>query len=98
MTGSRETEVVLEFPQPVSFNIVGLREFLPLGQRVERFAIDVDRNGQWQEYALGTAVGNRRLIRGVNCTTTRVRLRLPGGPVCPALSELALFFDPKVQA
>jgi alpha-L-fucosidase len=91
--GATAAEVVLEFPAPVAFNVVSLREFLPLGQRVERFALDVDRNGQWQEYAQGTSIGSRRLVRGANCATSRLRLRIPGGPVGPAISELALFRD-----
>jgi len=93
--GVTRAEVVLEFPAPVSFNVVRLREFLPLGQRAERFALDVDRNGQWEEYAQGTAIGNRRLVRGTTCTTNRVRLRICEGPVCPAISEMAVFLDPK---
>ena len=84
----------MEFPAPIAFNVVRLREFLPLGQRVERFALDVDRDGQWREYAQGTAIGNRRLVRGTNCTTNKVRLRVQEGPVCPAISELAVFRDP----
>lgn len=92
--GVTKPEVVLEFAPPVSFNVVRLREFLPLGQRVDRFAIDVDKNGEWQEYAQGTAIGNRRLVRGAACTTNRVRLRILEAPVCPAISELALFLDP----
>ena len=92
--GVTESEVVLTFPAPVAFNVVSLREFLSLGQRVDHFAIDVDRNGQWQEYAYGTAIGNRRLVRGVTCTTERVRLRIYGGAVCPALAEMVLFLDP----
>jgi alpha-L-fucosidase len=91
--GVTKAEAVLEFQTPVSFNIVGLREFLPLGQRVDEFAIDIDRNGQWHEYARGTAIGNRRLVQGATCTTSRVRLRILSGPVCPAISELSLFLD-----
>jgi alpha-L-fucosidase len=92
--GVTEAEVVLDFPEPISFNVVSLRECLPLGQRVERFALDVDRDGEWHEYARGTGIGNRRLVRGDRCTTSRVRLRLYGGSVCPAISEVALFLDP----
>jgi alpha-L-fucosidase len=92
--GIRKAEVVLDFPTPVAFDVVSLREFLPLGQRVERFAVDVDRNGQWQEWAQGTAIGSRRLVRGATCTTSRVRLRISESPVCPTISEFALFLDP----
>jgi len=91
--GVTRAEVILEFPAPITFNAVSLREFLPLGQRVERFALDVDRDGQWREYTRGTAIGNRRFVRGTTCTTRRVRLRVHDGLVCPAISEMALFLD-----
>ena len=71
-----QAEVVVEFPQARTFNIVGLREFLPLGQRVDRFALDIDRNGTWQEWGGATSIGNRRLLPGKAVNTSRLRLRI----------------------
>ncbi|HYG34967.1 MAG TPA: alpha-L-fucosidase [Clostridia bacterium] len=87
-------EVVLEFAKPVTFNVVNLREYLPLGQRVEAFALDQWQGGQWVEFAKGTSIGNRRLIRGNPITTEKVRLRITQAPVCPALSEFGIFAEP----
>jgi alpha-L-fucosidase len=88
-------ELVLELQGSVTFNIISLREHLPLGQRVDRFAIDVEVDGDWKEWCCADAIGNRRLIRGDSCTTGRVRLRIVDSPVCPAISEFALHFDTK---
>jgi alpha-L-fucosidase len=74
--------------------VVRLREYLPLGQRVEAFGIDVWENGHWREYANGTSIGNCRLVRGRPVTTAKVRLRITKAPVCPAISELGLFAEP----
>jgi alpha-L-fucosidase len=71
-----------------------VREHLPLGQRVEAFAVDIWRDSEWREFARGTSIGNRRLVRGTPVTTTQVRLRITQAPVCPAISELALFAEP----
>jgi alpha-L-fucosidase len=90
-------EVVLEFPEAATFNVVSLREFLPLGQRIDRFALDIDQAGAWQEYHRGTAIGNRCLVRSATCTTKRLRFRVLESPVCPALSEISLFLDPAGQ-
>jgi alpha-L-fucosidase len=87
-------ELVLELGRPVTFNVVSLREYLPLGQRVEDWALDAWRDGAWHELARGTAIGSRRLWRGSDVTTDRVRLRITKAPVCPALSELALHREP----
>ena len=92
-------ELVLDLGRPVTFDVVSLREHLPLGQRVEDWALDAWRDGAWREIAKGTAIGNRRLWRGDDVTTTRVRLRITKAPVCPAISELALYRElPEARA
>jgi alpha-L-fucosidase len=91
-------QLTLTWEHPVTFNVVSLREYLPLGQRVEAFALDQWAQGQWIEFAKGTSIGNHRLIRGAPVTTDRVRLRITQAPVCPALCELGLYAEPGVQA
>jgi len=87
-------ELVLDLGGSVTFNVVSLREYVPLGQRIEAWELDAWQDGVWREFARGTAIGNRHLWRGGNVTTTRVRLRVTKAPVCPAISELALFREP----
>jgi alpha-L-fucosidase len=36
-------EVTFEFKKPITFNIVRMREYLPLGQRVDDWALDTGR-------------------------------------------------------
>ena len=89
--GVTRAEVVVDFPRPVRFNVVGLREFLPLGQRVDAFALDAWRDGGWVECAAGSGIGSRRLIRCGPVTTERLRLRITNAAACPALSEIAAY-------
>jgi alpha-L-fucosidase len=89
-------ELVLDLGRAMTFNIVDLREFLPLGQRIEAFALDQWRDGQWVEFAAGTSIGNRRLIRGDFITTDKVRLRIIRAAACPALSEMGLYAEPAI--
>jgi len=88
-------ELVLEFKHEITFNVVRLREYLPLGQRVEAFAVDVWRQGKWTEFSTGTSIGNCRLLRKQPITTSRVRLRITQAAACPAISEFALFAEVK---
>lgn len=46
-------ELILDLGRAVKFNVIRLREYLPLGQRVEAFAVDVWQDGQWKEFAAG---------------------------------------------
>ena len=88
-------ELVLDLGTPATFNIVHIREHLPLGQRVEAFALDQWKDGQWVEFAKGTSIGNCRLVRGNAVTTDKVRLRIVKAPVCPAIAEFGLFAESK---
>jgi len=86
--------LTLDLPREVAFNVVRLREFLPLGQRVISINVDMWRDGQWAEFGSATSIGSCRLIRGSRTTTTRVRIRITQASVCPAISEVGLFVEP----
>jgi alpha-L-fucosidase len=92
--GVTAAELVLELAKPATFNVVSVREFLPLGQRIEEIALDAWRDGAWSEFARATSIGNRRLIRGKPVTAEKVRLRVTKGSACPAISELSLHAEP----
>ena len=89
----KQPQLVLELKQPATFNVVSIREHLPLGQRVETWGLDKWADGKWVEFAKGQAIGARRLWRGAYVKTDKVRLRL-SGPVCPAITEFALYAEP----
>ena len=93
--GVTTAEIVATFPEPVTFNVVNLREYLPLGQRVDKFALDAWQDGDWVELAAGTSIGNRRLLRIESVTCPQVRLRIIQAAVCPALSEWGLYLEPE---
>jgi alpha-L-fucosidase len=92
--GVNTPELVVELDREATFNVVDLREHLPLGQRVEAFAVDAWRDGKWEEFAAGTSIGNRRLVRGPRITATKVRLRVTQAAVAPAIAEFGLYAEP----
>ena len=86
-----EPEILVDFGHPVEIATVSLREYLPLGQRVRGFAIDVDRDGSWVEHAAGQSIGARRLISGRPVATRRLRLRFTNTVAPPAISEVGVY-------
>ncbi len=87
-------EIVLDLGKPETFNVVRVREYLPLGQRIERFAVDYRADGNWKELASATSIGNQRLLTTRLVTASKVRLRVTKSPVCPVISEIGLFLSP----
>jgi alpha-L-fucosidase len=91
-------ELTLDAGRDITFNVVRLREYLPLGQRVDAFALDQWKDGGWQQFAAATSVGSCRLVRTEPITTPKIRFRITKAPVCPAISELGLFLEPDYQS
>ncbi|CAM5699072.1 hypothetical protein SALBM311S_01692 [Streptomyces alboniger] len=88
--------VLVELPQPRTFNVVGLSEDIRHGQLVESFAVDVWLSGAWQRVATGTTVGHRRLVtlpRPLTSHRLRVRVLASRAAVRP---DVSLMFDPTV--
>jgi len=84
--------LTLDLPPGRAFDLIRIREYLPLGVRVTRFAVDAEVNGAWQQLAEHECISAQRIIRlPAPVTARRVRLRIVDAPVCPAISELSLF-------
>lgn len=92
----KKAEVELTLPLETRFNVVRLREYIQLGQRIDAFELDRWVDGRWDTFAGATSVGSCRLIRTAeDVTTNRVRLRITQAAACPALSEFGLFLEAK---
>jgi len=89
-----KAEVVVDLARNRTFNVVRLREYLPLGQRIDGFAVDQWNGGQWKEFATGTSVGSSRLIRTQKITTSKIRVRVTAAAAPPAISEIGIFTEP----
>jgi alpha-L-fucosidase len=92
--------LVLTLPTARTFDVVRLREHLPLGLRVDAFALDAEgEGGRWIEFAQRRGIGAQRLVRlPAPLTTRRVRLRILEAPAGPAITEFSLFRVPTAIA
>lgn len=83
--------LTFDFGAPRSFNLVLLREFLPLGQRIDAVALDQFARGRWEPLASASGIGAEKLLATGTVTTARVRLRITKAAACPALSEVGFY-------
>ena len=86
--------VELLFNEPRTFNRVMLQEYIPLGQRVERFHVEVeDENGNWRTIAEETTIGYKRIVLTETVTTTKVRIVIDQSRASIVLNRVGLFMD-----
>ncbi|RYD79624.1 MAG: alpha-L-fucosidase [Sphingobacteriales bacterium] len=75
-----------------TFDIISLQEYIPLGQRIEEFTIEIFDNKGWKKIYDGTSLGAKRLIKLENpVSTSKVRLKITKSPVCITLSEFGIY-------
>lgn len=82
-------EIQLDTIQPVHY--VVLQEYLPLGQRVGAFYIEVTIGHEWQKVAEATTMGMKRIIPLKEVSTDNIRIQITRAKACLTISEVAIY-------
>ena len=92
--GVTEASVVVNLDGVKTFNRILLQEYIPLGQRIAAFSIDIkDPEGNWVRAAEGTTVGYKRILLTDRLTTDAVRINIEKSYACPLINGFGLYLD-----
>lgn len=92
--GIMEASITFRLNGEKTFNRIMLQEYIPLGQRIAGFSVEVsDGNGQWVKVAEGTTIGYKRILLTDMITTDAVRINIEDAFACPVLNGFGLFRD-----
>ena len=86
--GVTSADITFTFKKARKMNRIMLQEYIPLGQRVKKFAVEwLDKNGTWKAVEQGeetTTVGYKRLLRFLTVETKGLRVHIldSRGPIC----------------
>lgn len=87
--------LLAEFDEPVTFNRLLVQEYIPLGQRVERFSVEALVDGTWVPLSEQTTIGYKRILRLPTTTARAVRLNVLDAKACPLIASWQLFCAPQ---
>ena len=96
--------LTLVFDYPVTFNRVMLQEYIPLGQRVAAFRVEITNNKSdnpvtgWTTLAHGTTIGYKRILLTPLATARAVRIVFEQSLACPVINRVGLFRDDILQS
>ncbi len=79
---------------PKTFDRAMLQGYIQKGQRIEAFTLEAEIDGQWQEFATGTTIGYKRLLRFPEVTAQKVRLSITQSRMAPIISNFGLYLAP----
>lgn len=90
---TKSATLVLDLEGEKKFNVVSLQEFITKGQRVTGFSVEY-YDGSWHNFARGTTIGAKRLVKKPSEAVTASRLRITFSALaCPLINEIGLYLD-----
>ncbi len=92
-TPDQEKTATLHFQldNQVTFNCMVLQEYIPLGQRIADFSIEIPDGKGWKEVAKGSTIGYKKIVRFDPCTADKIRLNIKSALASPTLAQVQLF-------
>jgi alpha-L-fucosidase len=82
-------DIGLKEPQVIKYIV--LQEYIPLGQRVKSFNVEVWNDGAWKKVADGTTIGYKRILKVDPVMASKVRVNITDAKACLVLSNAALY-------
>ena len=87
---SKIAAFTVTLPVPQKINRICLQEAISkVGQRVKKHALDVWVNGHWQQVAVGTTIGYKKILRFKSVTADRFRVRILDARKPPAIASFS---------
>jgi alpha-L-fucosidase len=68
-----------------------LQEYIPLGQRVQSFAVDIWKNQSWIKAADATTIGYKRILKLDSTETKKIRVTIKSAKACLVLSDIEVY-------
>ena len=84
-----EATLTIDLGKPTTFNVSLVQEYIPLGQRVQAYQIEVGPD--WKPIVTGTTIGHKKLERFPEVTASQVRLRILQSQSAPLIRALGLY-------
>lgn len=89
--GSHHSVLEVDFGKPTAFDYTLMMEWLNAGQHVEKFAIEVYKDGKWVAVVGGGAIGHKRIDSFPRVTATKVRLNVLSSTDGAEIREFQVF-------
>ncbi|MDR2474727.1 MAG: alpha-L-fucosidase [Bacteroidales bacterium] len=98
-TSGTDNTTVIEFvsDREICFDLLELQENIKIGQRIESFRLEHFSGSSWVEITRGTTVGYKRILRFEPTTARQIRLVIESSRMNPALSEIGLYKQVKMN-
>jgi len=96
-TKDSSCSITLALGKAATFNCLMLQEYIPLGQRISSYSVDVLQGGTWKTVSTGVTIGYKKLLRFPDVNASAVRITINKAMAPPVLAEIALYKFPDIE-
>ena len=89
--GENKLSININFSERKKLNYLVLKEAIPFSQRVERFKIYYEENGNIKEYCKGTTIGYKKIIDLKGLWTNKLIVSIEDSRVAPVISFVGVY-------
>lgn len=91
----KASSLLIDFGEETEINVVRLQEYVPLGQRVEEFSIQVMTDDGFENVAEGKTIGYNRLVKFEPVKTNAVSIMIKA-KACPVIANVEVYKVPEM--
>lgn len=88
--GTEQVTIEVDLHAEIEFNHVVLQEHR-YSQRIEKFELEYEQDGEWKPLWSGTVVGYKRICQFDNVTSRFIRLKITESRWCPTISAFEVY-------
>lgn len=88
--------LTIDLGKPTEINRFLIQEYVRLGQRVKKFSLEAEVNGQWITIGNQTTIGYKRILRFDKVSATKIRLNIDDSKASPLISNIEAYHAPAI--
>ena len=86
--------LTIDFEKETTFNRLLLQEFIALGQRIHKFAMEIETENGWKKITEGTTIGYKRILKFDDVKAAKTKITLETNAPCLTLSNFGIYNAP----
>ena len=92
---SCENEIVeIDFEKEVEFDVIMIQEYIPLGQRILEFDVEVLKTGLWELVFSGESIGYKRCLKVLKNKSKKIRITIKKSLDIPVINNIGVYKEP----
>jgi len=92
--GVKTGSITIDLGQDKVFDVVSIQEYIPLGQRISQYKVEVFSNGSWAQFgnpAQQQTIGYKALVRNPAVTASKVRVTIIESQAVPVINSIGVY-------